>query len=300
MAPLVESLESMGYADGKNLFGAPYDFRYGLAGEGHPCEVGSQYLNDLARLIQRASESNGGKPVIIMSHSLGGLFTLQLLHRNSPAWRNKYVKHFISLPSPWGGTVQEMLTFASGYTLGVPFVNPLLVREEQRNSESNMWLMPSPKVFGNTKPLVITPNATYTARDIVAFLADIGFPQGVHPYKTRILPLADKQLIKVVPEVPITCIIGSGVKTPETLFYGAKGFDEQPDIAYGDGDGTVNMVSLLGLETEWANQKIQTLDVIKINGVGHTEILSDKNALEEILRIIARDVNCNIQCTPIR
>ncbi|GAB2222425.1 hypothetical protein Drorol1_Dr00013643 [Drosera rotundifolia] len=290
MAHLVESLKSIGYSDGSTLFGAPYDFRYGLANEGQSCRVGSKYLKDLTHLIEQASASNGGNPVIIVSHSLGGLFALQLLTRRSPSWRQKYVKHFIALSAPWGGTVQEMATFASGYTLGVPLVNPLLVRQEQRSSESNLWLMPSPKVFRSSNPLVITPNATYTAKDITKFLGDIGFSEGIHPYKTRIVPLTERF---EAPNVPITCVIGSGVKTPETLFYGDKGFDEQPDIVYGDGDGTVNMVSLLALEEEWRDEKNQTIEVIKLDGVSHTEILRDRNALDEVLRIV-RGLNSDI------
>ncbi|KAK4559883.1 hypothetical protein RGQ29_008890 [Quercus rubra] len=280
MAPLVESLEQIGYVNGETLFGAPYDFRYGLAAEGHPSHVGSKFLQDLKDLIEKASTSNGGKPVILLSHSLGGLFALQLLNRNPSSWRQKYIKHFIALSAPWGGTVEEMLTFASGNSLEVPLVEPLQVREEQRSSESNLWLMPNPKLFGSQKPLVITPNATYSAYDVAQFLSDIGFPQGVYPYKSRILPLTEKL---VAPGVPVTCITGSGVSTPETLFYGENGFDEQPEIVYGDGDGTVNMLSLLALESLWSNEKNQTLKVIKIRGVSHTLILKNNAALEEII-----------------
>ncbi|XP_062164162.1 lecithin-cholesterol acyltransferase-like 1 [Alnus glutinosa] len=284
MAPLVESLEQIGYENRKTLFGAPYDFRYGLAAEGHPSHVGSKFLQDLKELIENASSSNGGKPVILLSHSLGGLFALQLLSRNPPSWRQKFIKHFVALSAPWGGTVQEMLTFASGYSLGVPLVEPLQVREEQRSSESNLWLMPNPKLFGRQKPLVITPNTTYSAHDIAQFLNDMGFPQGVYPYKSRILPLIDKY---AAPGVPITCIIGSGVRTPETLFYGKSGFDEQPEVVYGDGDGTVNMASLLALESLWSNKKNQPVKVIKIRGVSHTSVLSNDLALDEIIEEIS-------------
>lgn len=280
MAPLVESLKEIGYVNDKNLFGAPYDFRYGLAAEGHPSHVGTEFLQDLKDLVEKASASNGGKPVILVSHSLGGHFVLQLLNRNHLSWRQKFIKHFVALSAPWGGSVLQMLTFASGYSLGVPLVKPLLVREEQRSSESNLWLMPNPNFFGREKPLVITPTATYSAYDIPQFLNDIGFPQGVYPFETRILPLMEKL---IAPGVPITCIFGSGIRTPETLFYGENGFDEQPEILYGEGDGTVNMLSLLALESLWANMKNQTLKAIKVRGASHTSILKDYGAIDKIL-----------------
>ncbi|KAJ0026020.1 hypothetical protein Pint_08626 [Pistacia integerrima] len=291
MAPLVESLERIGYVSGDNLFGAPYDFRYGLAAAGHPTHVGSKFLQDLKALIEKASTSNGGKPVILLSHSLGGLFVLQLLNRNPLSWRKKFIKHFVALSAPWGGTAEQMLTFASGNTLGVPLVDPLLVRQEQRSSESNLWLLPSSKIFGWQNPLVITPNASYSADDIPKFLNDIGFPQGVYPFETRILPLMEEL---IAPEVPMTCIIGSGVRTAEKLFYKTSDFDERPHVVYGDGDGTVNMVSLLALESLWADKKNQSLKVIRINDVSHASILKNHIALREIIGEIS-EINSQIR-----
>lgn len=151
--------------------------------------------------------------------------------------------------------------------------------------------MPNPKLFGRQKPLVITPNTTYSAHDIAQFLNDMGFPQGVHPYKSRILPLTDKY---AAPGVPITCIIGSGVRTPETLFYGKSGFDEQPEVVYGDGDGTVNMASLLALESLWSDKKNQPVKVIIIHGVSHTSILNNDAALDEIIEEIS-GVNSSVE-----
>lgn len=285
MAPLVDSLLELGYADGETLFGAPYDFRYGLAAEGHPSQVGSKFLKDLKNLIEEASASNGGKPVILLSHSLGGLFVLQLLNRNPLSWRQKFIKHFIALSAPWGGAIDEMYTFASGNTLGVPLVDPLLVRPEQRSSESNLWLLPNPKVFGPQKPIVITPNRTYSAHDMVDFLKDIGFPEGVYPYETRIVPLISNI---ETPQVPVTCIMGTGVRTLETLFYGNGDFDERPEISYGDGDGTVNMLSLLALQSLWKEEGNQYLKVVKMDGVSHTSILKDEVALNQIVGEISK------------
>ncbi|EYU32390.1 hypothetical protein ABFS82_03G032200 [Erythranthe guttata] len=295
MKPLVKSLEKVGYVSGNNLFGAPYDFRYALAAEGHPSKVASKYLADLKTLIESASASNGARPVILLTHSLGGLFALHLLNRSPISWRQKYIKRLITLAAPWGGTVGEMLTYANGNSFGVPLVDPLLVRDEQRSAASNLWLMPSPRVFNESKPLVVMANGThYTSSDIGRFLGDIGFPEGVGPYETRVLPLGLR-----APQVPVTCVVGTGVKTPEKLIYGGSGFGEQPvEIVYGDGDGTVNMVSLLAVETEWGGCKNQSLEVIKIDGVSHTEILKDENALGKIVGVVS-SVNSGISMSSL-
>ncbi|XP_010478088.1 PREDICTED: lecithin-cholesterol acyltransferase-like 1 [Camelina sativa] len=279
MEHLVNALEKgCGYVNDQTLLGAPYDFRYGLAASGHPSRVASQFLQDLKSLVEKTSGENKGKPVILLSHSLGGLFVLHFLNRTTPSWRRKYIKHFVALAAPWGGTISQMQTFASGNTLGVPLVNPLLVRPQQRTSESNQWLLPSAKVFHDrTKPLVVTPRVNYTAYEMDQFLADIGFSQGVVPYKTRVLPLTEEL---VTPGVPVTLIYGKGVDTPEVLVYGEGGFDEQPKIKYGDGDGTVNLASLAALEVE-------NLKTVEIGGVSHTSILKYEIALKEIVKQIS-------------
>ncbi|XP_023535608.1 lecithin-cholesterol acyltransferase-like 1 [Cucurbita pepo subsp. pepo] len=284
MAGLVDSLEAIGYVRDKTLFGAPYDFRYGLAPEGHPCAVGSKFLKDLKELVEKASSSNGGKSVILVSHSLGGLFALQFLNRNPPSWRKHFIKHLVALSTPWGGSVEGMRTFASGNTLGVPLVNPLLVRTEQRSSESNLWLLPNPTIYDRKTPIVITQNSNYTVDEIPRFLKDIGFGEGVYPYESRIVPLMEQLQ---APGVHLTCVIGGGVKTPETLSYGENGFDEQPEIGYGDGDGTVNTVSLRALERLWAEEKNQTLETIVLPGVSHKSILEKRDALDAIINKIS-------------
>ncbi|CAA6657697.1 unnamed protein product [Spirodela intermedia] len=289
MATLVRSLEEIGYRDGENLFGAPYDFRYGLAAEGHPSKVGAEYLRDLKGLVENATASNGGRPVILVSHSLGGLFVLQLLNRNPPSWRQRFVKHFVALSAPWGGAVRGMLTFASGYSVGIPGLDPLLVRDEQRSSESNLWLLPSPKVFGSS-PLVITPERNFSATEVPEFLEEIGFPEGVLPYKTRILPLVERL---PVPKVPVTNIIGTGVKTPERLVYGKEGFDRQPEVVYGDGDGTVNLASLLALASGWGRATGQWLKVVNISHVCHRSILKDEAAVRVIMQEIC-EINSHL------
>ncbi|XWS25494.1 hypothetical protein CRYUN_Cryun27aG0072800 [Craigia yunnanensis] len=200
MAPFVESLGEVGYVSGETLFGAPNDFRYGLAAEGH------------ASQLRRPVCTPTSQPK----------FTLL-----APK-----IYRFVALSAPWGGTVQEMLTFASGSSFEVPLVDPQPIRGEQRSSESNLWLMPSPKLFGPGKTLIVTPSKAYSAYDIRQILYDIGFPEG-------------------------------------------------PDVVYGD--GTVNLVSLLALESLWSDEKSQPLKVIRISGISHTLILKDNAPLDEII-----------------
>jgi hypothetical protein len=280
MIQLVNELTSKGYEKGRSLFGAPYDFRY--APGPRASKVAVEYQKDLKSLIEHAYTTNNKEPVVLVSHSMGCLWTLYFLNQQPMEWRHKFVAHFVTIAAPWGGVVEQMMTFASGNPEGVPFVNPLVIRKEQRSSESNLWLLPVSWTFG-LRPLVITSSRSYTAADMEEFLNDIGFPEGIAPYQSRIPHLTE---VLQAPKVPITLIYGFGVPTAETLSYDSKGFDYIPKIEMGDGDGTVNVCSLTAVISDWKNTQGQSLDVIAFPKKGHMKILQDKEALEVIVNTI--------------
>ena len=146
-----------------------------------------------------------------------------------------------------------------------------------------MWLLPSPSTFKNA-PLVGTPKRNYTSRDLAEFFEDIGFGEGVERYRRRILPLVEEKV--VAPEgVPVTCVVGTGVKTPQMLVYREGGFDQPPEIVYGDGDGTVNLESLLALSSN-NDGNGETVKVVEVKGVSHSDVLKDPAALKVITREI--------------
>ncbi|RLN42371.1 hypothetical protein C2845_PM01G47680 [Panicum miliaceum] len=163
-----------GYRDGETLFGAPYDFRYAVAPPGHPSRAGDAFFARLKGLVERASRRNGGRPVTIVAHSYGGTLAHQFLLRRPLAWRTRFVRRFVPVAAPWGGVVLGMLTLVSGNSLGLPFVDPLALRDEYRSLQSSLWPLPSPVVFGAARPLVTTRSRAYTAHDMAAFLGDIG------------------------------------------------------------------------------------------------------------------------------
>lgn len=280
MIHLVKALKAQGYESGKSLYGAPYDFRY--APGPHASEVALDYMRDLKGLIESASRKNDNQPVVILAHSMGGLWTLYFLNQQSMAWRRQYISRFISVATPWGGAVEQMMTFASGNPEGVPLVDPLVVREEQRRSESNLWLLPVSRVFGD-RPLVVSSTRNYTAKDMETFLMDVGFPEGVPPYKSRIPHLTE---ILQAPQIPVTLIHGYGVPTSELLSYERKGFDSHPEITEGDGDGTVNLCSLTAVVKEWEGVEGQQLEVIPLPNQGHMKILHDEASIQVIVDAI--------------
>uniref|UniRef100_M8C700 Group XV phospholipase A2 n=1 Tax=Aegilops tauschii TaxID=37682 RepID=M8C700_AEGTA len=64
MTRVLEELELLGYHDGDNLFGAPYDPRHAPPLPGQPSKVFSNYFARFKDLVERASEKNQDKPVV--------------------------------------------------------------------------------------------------------------------------------------------------------------------------------------------------------------------------------------------
>lgn len=277
--PLVRQLEAVGYRDGASLFGAPYDFRYSVAPSGHQSAEGARYFAALARLIERASSLNEDLPVVLVPHSLGCALAYQFLLGQPLAWRRRYVKRVVFVAAALGGFAEGMDILAAGMDLGLPnLARPSRIRLG-RSQQSALWRLPTPMVFGD-RPLVVANNTTYTANDIVEFLEAIGFPEGVRPYVTRVLPMWEAL---PAPMVPVTSIIGVGVSTPETFVYGEEGFVGAPEVVYGEGDGDINMVSLEAIEKEWSGVEGQVLKVLRLPGVHHTDFFSVGFALKKVV-----------------
>lgn len=277
--PLVRQLEAMGYRDGESLFGAPYDFRYSVAPRGHPSAEGARYLDGLARLIKRASSLNQGRPAVVVAHSYGCALTYQFLLGRQPAWRRRFVKHVVLLAPALGGFAQGLNDLNVGMDYGLPNVTRPLRARLARNQESIFWRLPTPMVFGD-RPLVVTKNTTYLACNIVEFLEAIGFSEGIRPYVTRVLPLWQAL---PAPMVPVTSVIGVGVRTPEMFVYGEDGFGGDPEVVYGDGDGDINLVSLVAIEKEWSGVEGQVMKVVRLPGVHHSGFFGVDLAREKVV-----------------
>ncbi|XP_073357759.1 lecithin-cholesterol acyltransferase-like 1 [Aegilops tauschii subsp. strangulata] len=274
MGRFVEALERIGYRDGQNLFGAPYDLRYAAPVLGLPSREFSMFCGNLTALVEHASSKNRGKPVVLVSHSQCGQFALEFLSRSPPAWRRRLVKHFFMASTGTGGIVG--LASKDGGDV-------MSTRRVRRSFASAFDALPSPTVFGDETPLVVTRARDYTARDMPEFLSAIGLPESaVGLYLSRALPVA---LNLRAPLVPMTCINGVGVATLEKLVYWDSELDKDPEVVYGDGDGAVNLAGILALDTVIGHDPAQRgcYRSIKMANTTHAGVVSDGLAVDRLI-----------------
>uniref|UniRef100_A0A0D3EYM0 AB hydrolase-1 domain-containing protein n=1 Tax=Oryza barthii TaxID=65489 RepID=A0A0D3EYM0_9ORYZ len=278
---LVEALEEEGYAEGENLFGAPYDFRYAPAAPGLPSGVFSDFTSRLRRLVERASERNGGKPVILVTHSLGGLFAMVFLDRTPLPWRRRYIKHFVMLCLVVVGSPLNMWPLAASSIPSSSSLVGSVLTYGNRSFASMFSLLPSPAVYGDT-PLVITRAKNYSADDMPEFLSAAGFSDDeVALYRARALPVT---LDLRAPLVPLTSINGVGVPTIDKLVFWDGNFSAKPQVVNGDGDGQINLDTVSALERLIGDDPDQGyFKSILIPNTTHKGVISDELTLKRVV-----------------
>ena len=181
----------------------------------------------------------------------------------------QYINAWVTLSGAWSGGNSGL----SGVITG-----PLHLA--YRTFQSSVWLFPKPSVWNNTV-LVTSTSRNYTANDYEDFFRDIGYPQGYQMY-LGIVPLNENY---PAPLVSIHCLYGVNVPTPESYTYG-NGFNATPtNINYGDGDGTVNLLSSQ-VCLKWQNEQREPFSTIAFPGVDHGEIVTSTVVLETVAQIV--------------
>ncbi|ELU02908.1 hypothetical protein CAPTEDRAFT_24117, partial [Capitella teleta] len=271
------AFNSWGYSSGLNLFGAPYDFRYG------PTSQPNNFNSRLKKLIENAHDQSSGEPVTLLAHSMGGIMAHYFLQSQSQEWKDRYVRSLVTLSTPWRGSVAMVHAVLSGYAWGYDRESLLEpIRRTQRNAQSGFALFPSPGSWGKDEVLVQTAQRNYTAYEYEAMMNDIGFAQGFQMWNDSIYDMSH-------PGVKVNCYYGDKLPTPQTLVYGEGKFpDSQPEHVSADGDNTVLTRSLRGCE-DWKNTALGSKYPVTVEAfdyVTHNQMIKDEKVLKYLEKII--------------
>ncbi|XP_024912356.1 phosphatidylcholine-sterol acyltransferase [Cynoglossus semilaevis] len=271
---MVNHLVNMGYVRNETVRSAPYDWR--LA----PNE-NVEYFQQLKDLVEEMYEQHQ-HPVYLLGHSMGCHYTLYFLNHQPQTWKDKYIKGFISLGAPWGGAVKALRVLASGNNDGVPMISNMKIREEQRMTVTNLWLLPLQSVRAKDHVFISTPTFNYTGQDYNRFFMDIGFEDGWYMWEDTKNLTGDLQ----APGVEVWCMYGVGLPTPVTYIYDEKFPDEDPvDYVYADGDDTVDSLSM-SLCKRWVGEQDKPVHVTEYRGLPHLDIVYNEKVLTQIQQIL--------------
>ncbi|KAG7473204.1 hypothetical protein MATL_G00093100 [Megalops atlanticus] len=271
---MVQHLVNIGYVRNETVRAAPYDWR--IAPNEH-----DEYFARLKGLVEEMYETYD-HPVYLLGHSMGCNYILYFLNRQSQAWKDRYIRGFISLGAPWGGAVKPLRVLASGENDGIPLVSNIKIREEQRMTTTNPWMVPTREAWPPEHVFISTPAFNYTSRDYRRFFRDISFEDGWYMYEDT------KDLTSGLPApgVEVHCMYGVGLPTPVTYVYD-EGFPnaDPVDFVYDDGDDTVDSRSM-GLCKRWVGAQDAPVHVTEFRGLPHLDIVFDARVLAAIQNIL--------------
>lgn len=208
--------QQLGYTEGKDIFSAPFDWRFpsiGLTG----------FYQHLQQLVEQVSASNDNLPVDLLAVSYGPQVTLGFLHRMTQTWKKRYIRWFIAESPVWSGSALPPSVFAAGYKSSPndPEAEAEFTRMITTKVHSVMWLFPRPgnnsNAWSDDEAIVTTPSKTYVASNMTQLIADLGFEERAQ----SLLALQNEPDLHdfAAPGVNTFVAYGTGLQTPGSFVF---------------------------------------------------------------------------------
>ncbi|EAX90498.1 Lecithin:cholesterol acyltransferase family protein [Trichomonas vaginalis G3] len=166
----IKYLETKGYTVGKDLFGAPFDWRRGLM-------LGDDHYKRMKDLVEKAYTLNSNQKVALVGHSLGGYFIHYFLSNVTiPEWRQKYIESAILVAPSFGGcgTVVENLWNGALYIMRHFGISESAMGSLASSLGALYVHLPNHKVFGQLHVFHDETGKGYTAAELPELLAKNG------------------------------------------------------------------------------------------------------------------------------
>ena len=279
---VTDLLLASGYTAGVDLFGAPFDWRYG------PRTWMHREFPQLKALIERAYRSANNTKVVLQSISLGGPYGHAFLTQYvNQTWKDTFIESWLSISSVWNGAgeVVQMLTAGLAWD-GIKWIQATAFRDGVQNWPAMAFMLPHVFVNSTNKTVddvwIKTPNATYTTSQFHEMLLAAGFNDTAEIYET----IKPYQTSHTQPGVKTYCWYGTGTPTTEGMVFPSNNLSTGGVPVMGDGDGTVHHSSLKVCE-QWVGKGNYETVVQVFPNVTHVGFLTDVAAQQEILKVVS-------------
>ena len=278
---IVKILKENNFVEGESLFGAPNDWRYGIAGQPE------KTFPRLKELVEKAYYINKAK-VVLFGHSFGSFTTHYFLDAMDQDWIDKYIDHAVLLAPSFTGAGE---TLYIAWQRALKFGNFLLNMTAMRNLLENIGAVhthfPNYVLHGD-KPVVYGPNGEeYYPNQFISLLREKG---RMSEENERLARLQEKY-ISVFPPKPKTrtvIVYNSALNTTESI--NLSSWDEGAEYShnYGGGDGTIPASSVEKYCKEYANgeYKLECMDINMTEEASHYLMLMNPDLVDLYYRLI--------------
>ena len=240
-----------------DIYCFPYDFRI----------IGNKNYRTLLNKKLKESIEEKKEKVVLISHSFGGIFLHQFLLEQTIEWKNKYIDKFITINSPYGGSV-HCLNLILKNVIEKPILNNIDYIE---NLSPFLWLIPNPYI--EERELLFENDTMKVYNHNISVLLDDNIWERIQ-YHFREL----QENIKKDVDVPTYIIYSTNTLTRQ---YCTSSKNQSISL---DGDGILTTSSLTLPKNYWKNQSF--LHFIEIPNEEHTQILKSPKLLNILKKLI--------------
>lgn len=279
---MVDSLVALGYERGRNIRGAPYDWR--LA----PNE-NEVWLLNFRILIERMYYENGNKSVILINHSMAGQFTYVFLNSMPYWWRNQFIRSWILIATCFSGVFKYQYAYfgIEDYPANLfPATRPAI-----RTYSTTAFLLPRKPAFGD-EVLIRGTDGDYRAEDYERFFQIMGYPDAYEQWKD-VRGLYDEYNLIPPGNFSIYCIAGFGKQTLKGAVFDGPVSPTTPHVpVYGDGDSFVNANALRYCYQ--FGKRTPKFGIKEFRNKDHLQMIRDPEPIEHVVGLV-NSINYNAE-----
>ena len=256
---MVDYLTEKGYEVRKNLFGAPFDWRLGIAGLNK-----TSFFDDYRKLIEECYQKNENQRVVLLGYSLGSYVISHFLgNLMTEEWKEKYIEKIIFLAPALAGSGETLpVAWDRNFPL-VPFITNDIIENCIEHMPVVHTLFPNHVVFENDKVIITPEKEVITPDKLPQFLVDQGKIQG-DAEKMLWKSVEFSKLAPADPGVDIKVIYNSAIDTSFTLNF-ENGYDDDPTVEMVPGDGTVPAKGPEWIISHWNKNKKYILESFNLD-----------------------------------
>lgn len=245
---IISFLKKKNYTVGENIFGAPYDWRYGVA---QP----PIFWENLTNLVEIAYNKTH-KKIKFLTHSCGGCIIHKFLTNiTTPEWRQKYIDSVIMSAPSFSGSGESLISL---YRQRIPFIK--FIRNDQvKEMVGSLGAfhvhIPNFIIFENTTVFLTPEGEIIKGKNLLKFL----IKQSKLTEKQLKIAKQNIHYISSFPtslDVPVKILYNSAIKTPFGLEL--KDWENEGKVIYRNGDG---IVMSEGIEMACEKWKLNGTDI---------------------------------------